>query len=424
MRALKPIRLYLIMAFSLCVNLLQAQSDELTFSNYSLDSGVAGQDGAKYRFPNVAAGVDAIVTIVSRSHAAVILESMDTTGVGMGYGKAFQPVLGYPGTAPANTNWSMTFRMTFVKTTTDDKINVSHFFVTGLDIDGDSQALSEWAEVKYVSSVDTSLVNNLIITKTATSPFGDNYKVEGITTTAPGIDTAALNVMASYEFTNKDEIEFTLGANNGNRNTTAGVRLNSLWFRDFFNPILPVSLTYFTANLKENKKVQLTWSTHTEENASHFVVERSTDGKSFSEVGLVLAHGTSWITQEYSFSDDLSKSENTTFYYRLRAVDFDGRTEFSRTRLISLKSNLTNTLTIKSYPNPVRSSLHITLPAQWQQKKVQVDLYAMNGKWIKRVETPAAGQTEDLSMDELTSGYYIVRAQCGAETAQEKVMKH
>ncbi len=401
-----------------------AQNSELSFTTYTLESGVAGEDGAVYRFSNVTTGVDALLTILSRSSADLVLESVDTSGAGMGYGSALQPVLGFPGTAPANTTWSMSFRLTFCKAGSTEKINVDHFFVTGLDIDGDSHTLNEWAEMKQVSSVDTSLVNNLLVSCTKTDVVGDDFLVEGIVLTAPGIDTSALNVMASYEFIDKEEIEFTLGARTGSATTSAGVRLNSLWFRDFFNPILPVSMTAFTANLTREHNALLNWTTSTELNASHFVVEKSLDGKTFTSIGQVAAHGNSFMTQHYSFTESLNKHITGMVYYRLRAVDFDGRTELSKTRIISLKQSSSNTPAISAYPNPVKGALQLTMPASWQQKQLEVNVYSLNGHLVKKIATASASQTEEIDLSNLTSGYYVVYANCEGESAMQKVLKN
>lgn len=413
--------LSLLFAFS---TRTMAQNSELSFTSYTLESGTAGKDGAVYRFSNVTAGVDALLTILGRSSDSLVLESVDTTGGGMGYGSALQPVLGYPGTAPANTTWSMTFRLTFCKAGSTEKINVDNFHVTGLDIDGDSYTLNEWVEMKQVSSVDTSLVNNLLVTRTKSDVVGDDYLIEGIVLTAPGIDTSALNVMASYEFVDKEEIEFTIGARTGSATTTAGVRLNSLWFRDFFNPILPVSMTAFTANLTREHMALLNWTTSTEINVSHFVVEKSLDGKTFTSIGQVTANGNSYMQKHYSFTEILNKQMTGMVYYRLRTVDFDGRTEWSKTRIISLKQSSSNTPAISSYPNPVKGALYLTTPASWQQKQLEVNVYSLNGHLVKKIATSSANQTEEIDLSSLTTGYYVVYANCEGESAIQKVLKN
>src|SRR5947209_8930930 len=76
---------------------------ELVFQNPVLVSGTDGQDGAVYRFSNVATGIDATVTIAGRSSSAVILDNIDVTSTG--WNKAFQPQLGIPGNVPSYQSW-------------------------------------------------------------------------------------------------------------------------------------------------------------------------------------------------------------------------------------------------------------------------------------------------------------------------------
>lgn len=400
-----------------------SQIPELVFTNVVLESGTAGEDGAKYRFSNVTTGLDAVVEIKGRSSAAVVLSSIDTSGPGLGYTKAFQPVLGIPGTAPANTNWSMDFRLTFYKANTTIKIPVTQFNVTGVDIDGDGSTLSEWAQMEKLSKIDSALINSLTFTKTGISGQGDDFKVEGIVANSPGIDTSAINVMATYTYNNKDEIDFTIGAKTFASSTNAGMRLNSLWFRTFFNPLLPVKMMSFTAVLNNDNKVALKWATATEENASHFIVEKSTDGKSYMEAGIVFANGTTSDVMNYSFFDNVNTSQTSIIYYRLCTVDIDGKTEFSAIRIIRISKQSSNTISIITYPNPVTAEIRITIPASWQNKRVVYEVVSNNGQVTKRTESSNSNQTEIMNVSKMNAGFYIVRAICDGQIAQQKIIK-
>src|SRR5690349_4304816 len=55
---------------------------KLRFQTPTLYSGVAGQDGAVYKFAQVTSGVDALVKINGRSNSLVSLISMDIPGSG------------------------------------------------------------------------------------------------------------------------------------------------------------------------------------------------------------------------------------------------------------------------------------------------------------------------------------------------------
>ena len=80
-----------------------------------------------------------------------------------------------------------------------------------------------------------------------------------------------------------------------------------------------------------DKSVIVKWVTASEENNSHFEVERSFDQKNFKTVGLVLdgfaAEGTG---KTYKFKENASVMQDSkTVYYRLKQIDNDGRAAYS-----------------------------------------------------------------------------------------------
>lgn len=90
-------------------------------------------------------------------------------------------------------------------------------------------------------------------------------------------------------------------------------------------PGTPVKLSAFNAVKKNEGQVALYWSTSEEINASHFVVERSTNGKEFDDAGLVFAVGNSVENLQYRITVDLRNKKAPVLYYRLRMVDMDGK---------------------------------------------------------------------------------------------------
>jgi hypothetical protein len=221
---------------------------------------------------------------------------------------------------------------------------------------------------------------------------------------------------------NKDEFDFTIGAKTNSSTTSAGMRLNSLWFRDFFNPPLPVKLISFTAALNDNK-ADLKWKTATEINVSHFSIEKSFDGTNFNEAGVVFANGNTTNEMNYSFSDNVSTDQVSVIYYRLRSIDIDGKSECSVTRMIQTSKKTDSKISILTYPNPVTSELRITIPANWQNKKVSYELFNVSGQSARKIQTTASSQTETVDVNNMAPGFYIVRVTCDGLTAQQKIVK-
>ena len=186
--------------------------------------------------------------------------------------------------------------------------------------------------------------------------------------------------------------------------------------------ILPVQLKYFTAQLNNNN-VDLKWVTSTEISTSHFVIEKSFDGSHFTDAGTVFAFGNTTEEKDYNFTDYINGSQDAVIFYRLRSVDVDGRFDYSATRIIRIGKQTEQAITILTYPNPVSNELRVTLPNDWQNKKVIFEIYNINGQVSKRTENTNSGQTETLNVTNLARGFYLVRASCEGQTAQQKIVK-
>ena len=98
---------------------------------------------------------------------------------------------------------------------------------------------------------------------------------------------------------------------------------------------LAAPLTLFTAT-RENNQAQIQWQTAQEQHSSFFAIERSTDGATFTTIGIVAAAGNSALPLNYSFTD-LAPALSSD-YYRLRQVDLDGNFTYSPVKLLNFSS--------------------------------------------------------------------------------------
>ncbi len=110
---------------------------------------------------------------------------------------------------------------------------------------------------------------------------------------------------------------------------------------------LPITLVSFNAKLKD-RFVELTWKTANELNNDYFEVQRSADGLEFMTIAKIDGKGTTDAEQRYSFEDDNLFAGKR--YYRLKQVDFDGRSSLSSVILINIKSGWD--LGFDIFPNP------------------------------------------------------------------------
>ncbi|MBS1915894.1 MAG: hypothetical protein JST87_06425 [Bacteroidetes bacterium] len=98
-------------------------------------------------------------------------------------------------------------------------------------------------------------------------------------------------------------------------------------------------LVSFDAEQTDNSKVVLKWATAAEKNASHFVLQRSENGKSFYDAVVLFAdEGNRNTKTNYRFADLTNISAKTgTVYYRLKMVNQKGKYTYSQPLVIHIK---------------------------------------------------------------------------------------
>jgi hypothetical protein len=176
---------------------------------------------------------------------------------------------------------------------------------------------------------------------------------------------------------------------------------------------LPVTLVSFTGTNQGDLNL-LSWLTSSEKNNSHFVIERSTNGTDFTEIGRVAGKGNTNSMQIYSFQDmDASEGIN---YYRLQQVDLDGNFAYSKT--IAVKDGESEHFDLAIYPNPNDGSFNILMKNQTQSYKL--DIADVQGKSVytqSGTEVPSTIQVSNLS-----DGVYILRIHVGNEVITKKLI--
>lgn len=180
-----------------------------------------------------------------------------------------------------------------------------------------------------------------------------------------------------------------------------------IWFTRATAAPLPVQLVSFQANLNAQKQVTLNWSTASEQNSDHYVVERSSNNLSFESIGKVDAKG---VASAYSLLDRAPLPGVN--YYRLRQVDKDGRYVHSST----LKVEVNKAFTVTLSPNPSQGLVTVKRSVD---TKVLVQVVDIAGNRVYLKEHVGAQFTFDLSNQ--PSGFYLVRI--GDELQQLVIQK-
>lgn len=236
--------------------------------------------------------------------------------------------------------------------------------------------------------------------------FGNSSPVDGKAfANIPGTDETG----AAIQFLNS-KIYFA-GYNN------ADVVL-SVFNNDAFS--LPLVLSSFYAQ-KQTNKVVLQWQTSSEEGVKQFVIERSTDGKTYKAIGQVAAAGNSNLTQHYSFADQ-SPYTSTSNYYRLNMQDIDGAIKYSKILIIKFDGQLTTSLAV--FPNPARDLLQVQLP-DGMKGTVGLQVFDLNGRLVKFTNLASDGSALNTTVDvsTLVKGIYVLKAQAGNITLTSRFVK-
>lgn len=119
--------------------------------------------------------------------------------------------------------------------------------------------------------------------------------------------------------------------------------------------LLPVDLVSFEVT-NENGTAVLNWVTASEENNSHFEVQRSLNGTDFDVIGEVVGSGNSTTTRYYDYRDENTPAEHFV-YYRLRQVDYNGAFEYSP--LVMFVGVEGTGEPSKVYPNPADRIINV-----------------------------------------------------------------
>ncbi len=176
--------------------------------------------------------------------------------------------------------------------------------------------------------------------------------------------------------------------------------------------ILPVIFGSFTAE-KLNNTALLKWTTVTEINTDKFIIERSTDGRTYGEVGSIKAAGNSNTTQSYQYTDIRPVKGNNM--YRIRQVDRDGKYNYSDLRTLSF-DELKKLISVT--PNPAKDKAVITVAGNTKTLQIKV----LNNIGQQVASYTLSGESMPVDVSRLSKGVYYVTVTGEGINAKEKLV--
>jgi len=171
---------------------------------------------------------------------------------------------------------------------------------------------------------------------------------------------------------------------------------------------LPLQYADLTLVNKQESGIQLLWKTINESNNKEFEIERKYDNSdNWLVIGKSMASGNTTGETIYKFFDN-TYAYRPRIYYRVKAVDNDGKFVYTNTKSINLSNVLD--LKISGFPNPVQHIYHLSFNAP-SDAPLQIEIIDLSGKvFFKQKALAVKGYNQyDLEMKGIAAGTYFVK---------------
>ena len=185
-----------------------------------------------------------------------------------------------------------------------------------------------------------------------------------------------------------------------------------VWYTRFESSVLPVTFNLFSVQ-KLGKTVKLNWTTEQEINSSHFIIERSADGRTWQSIASIAAAGNSNNHLMYTAYDNLPL--NGTSYYRIKQVDKDGRFQVSVIK--NVRFDLGYMVSIA--PNPATDFVTITMDKMNSTNSL-IQFFDAAGNLVFTEKT---NQTKrSINTSAFTRGLYFIKITNADKVATQKFL--
>jgi hypothetical protein len=170
---------------------------------------------------------------------------------------------------------------------------------------------------------------------------------------------------------------------------------------------LPVELLNFQANCINDSKNEVTWSTASEHNSSHFLLESSEDAMNWTNLKTIPSAGNSTSLQNYSFLDN--RNVSNPIYYQLTQFDTDGK--FKTYPIISNSCSNMDQQEILVYPNPNAGVFYVKIYSLLKLENAELKIIDSNGSEILKQKIEINNGTTNFYLEDFTlvKGIYFLK---------------
>ena len=253
---------------------------------------------------------------------------------------------------------------------------------------------------------------------------GDNYKGENFFIegqlqsgsnnfrgqTAPNLDIVTFNI-DNYLNSNTSKIQYTIQSYQ--QNTIWGQAIEGL-----YDLVKIVKYGCETSSSSRNapmlefaafsaqREVELQWATNTGYKNDFYIVEKSTDGATFTEIERIENVDLTDDVMAYNGIDPIPALGDN--YYRIKQVYVDGSFDYTEVKNIQFNIDLEG---LSMYPNPAQNELNFNLKAV-AGKSASIHILNNFGQLVKSMEMEKVESTNmQLSLDNMANGFYQVLIQ-------------
>jgi uncharacterized repeat protein (TIGR01451 family) len=178
--------------------------------------------------------------------------------------------------------------------------------------------------------------------------------------------------------------------------------------------ILPVNWLFFQGENWENK-VKLQWATAMEKDNKRFIVQKSYDARSWSDIDKVIGQGT---TDQQTFYESWDKNPTPgPNYYRLIQEDLDSKINFSDV----IRVDFVPGWRISVYPNPHRERFLIESN---DLEALQIKLFDLSGKELPIHTIINSRSSYSVDTSGISKGVYLLQVVGGNINYKKKILKN
>ena len=171
---------------------------------------------------------------------------------------------------------------------------------------------------------------------------------------------------------------------------------------------LPITLSYFGGTCNDSE-IEILWVTSSENNSSHFILERSDNAEDWKAVSQMQAAGQSSEEIEYIVTDR-DGARNVLSYYRLKQYDFNGDNTVYGPISVACEQPEELKPTGVLAPNPSVEASYLTI-SNSPLGDALITLLGSNGETIYTERVIVTKQNDSYFIDslDLKRGSYIIR---------------